>query len=223
MKVLSFNVGIWTRNLSKNDYYWVDRAKAMRNMINDVKPDVICTQELIFPMTTYIPKPYKKAGTGISHHIYINTDTVKVKSHKFLYNIDYAYIEYKGHNKCIINVHSHWDVDKITKNVEQINEIAEKAFNDGYGDIVCCGDFNNSIDMLEHLSVKINLINVRQYLDLDVIDTFNHFYKESHAEIDFVYVSDANKIKSFKVVEAADTKYGVDKMSDHLPLLYIQK
>ena len=223
MKVLSFNVGIWTRNTSKEDYFWKSRANAMNKMISDIEPDVICMQELIWPMTNYIPNNYKKAGLGVSHHIYINKKTVSVKCHKFLYNIDYAYIEYKNEKKCIINVHSHWDVDKITKNINQINDIVSKAIEDGYNDIICCGDFNNDLDTLNNLSVKINLINVRDYLNLPKENTFIHFYKDSASEIDFFYINNTKRISSFRIVKEADTNYGVNRMSDHLPILYVEK
>lgn len=46
--------------------------EAMERMIEDVNPDIICFQELMYPATRYVPRGYRRVSwMNISHPIYV--------------------------------------------------------------------------------------------------------------------------------------------------------
>ena len=58
--ILSFNVREWSRDTDKEkETFWKNRMEAMKKMIEEVSPDVICFQELMPPATRYVPDGYK--------------------------------------------------------------------------------------------------------------------------------------------------------------------
>ena len=53
----------------------------MERMIEDVNPDVICFQEMLFPATRYVPDGYKRvSGLNVSHPIFVRKG-LKVNAH----------------------------------------------------------------------------------------------------------------------------------------------
>ncbi|MBR4818418.1 MAG: hypothetical protein IKZ72_07280, partial [Bacteroidales bacterium] len=82
LRVLSFNVREWTRDRDESgEYFWRRRMEAMRRMIEDVDPDVICLQEVLPPAGNFVPDGYRRVGVGVSHPIYVR-DTMKASRRK---------------------------------------------------------------------------------------------------------------------------------------------
>ena len=216
LTIMSFNAGIWTRNICKNKpFYWVERMKAMKRMIEKEKPDIICFQEMLFPATTYIPKDYKSAGLSITHPIYYRKDlNIKPYGHKFLYNMDRVLFDINGKTFQIISVHSHWDIEKITKNCRQIQDFVD---NGKEYHTVACGDFNNTLYDIEKINV-LKMKSSRAVLGIgEDVDTFIHFYKpnESHAAIDHFFQENTKSVSYHMISD----NYGCDRMSDHFPII----
>ena len=201
MKILSFNARVWTRDTKSDEggRYWKNRMRKMRDMINDLQPDVICFQELMFPANLYIPKNYKRINISFQHPIYVPKN-IKTKKHKFRIHMDAVTI---NDIIRIICVHSHWNQKILKRNCEQI----EKDFtHSGARFAVACGDFNNS----KH---AINLDGFKRIPFENETDTFINWNRPqaSHGIIDhfFVFGLDGEA----RIV----TEYGV--ISDHFPIL----
>lgn len=142
IQVMSFNVGIWTRNCKKEDKtYWRDRMSRIRDFLNTTHPDIICFQELWWPATRYIPKSYKKVPfTGPHHPIYVAKDSgLKFGKGHFRFRWSWADV---GSIR-IFSIHSHWN-DRIFKR----NCAAWKKVYEGANASIMAGDFNKPIDQI---------------------------------------------------------------------------
>ena len=197
IKVISFNVRIWTRDLdSASIKYWKHRMEKMKQMLIDYNPDVILFQELMFPVNFYIPKGYKRVGLSIQHPIYIKKN-LKYKKHKIKIHLDSSLININNKWIKFINVHSHWNRNILIKNCNQI----EKQF---FYNMIIGGDFNNS-----YVDIPLRLSHVE--LNENTFINFNR-PTESYGIIDhFYYHGDLKLIKS-EVVK----QYG--RISDHYPI-----
>lgn len=201
MKILSFNVRVWTRDTAPEDggRYWKNRMKKMKDMIIDLDPDIICFQELMFPATLYVPKGYKRVNVSIQHPIYIKKG-MTASNHIFKIHMDAATIN--GSYR-VISVHSHWNQNILKRNEEQIRELSK-----GYDKVIACGDFNNDeqqIGLYPHLE-RVPMIEEK--------DTFVNFNRptESHGIIDHFYVRGLEN-------PSACVLYEYGKVSDHYPIL----
>jgi len=205
MKILSFNVRVWTRDTKSEDggRYWKNRMKKMRDMINDLHPDIICFQELMFPANCYVPKDYKRVNISINHPIYVHK-SIPTKNHKFKIHLDAVTVY---NTVRIIDVHSHWNQDIIKKNCEQIKEDFRHS---GNNFCIVCGDFNNTPD-------TIYLDGFKRIPFEEEKDTFINWNRpeESHGIIDHFYVF------GFDGTAKVITEYG--KISDHYPILFDAK
>ena len=218
MKIMSFNAREWSRDIKKSSpYYWKKRMEAMKKMIADNNPDVICFQELSFPACNYIPKGYKRVGLMINHPIYVRKDTTtKNNSWGIHYSKTNVYLD-ASHSVRVINVHSHWNENVIKKTMEDIhNEFSESTKHP----VIACGDFNNFIEQIDEIcenSFGEKYTCVREYLKMKKEDTFQNFTKESsHGEIDFFFTTHNYLSVDFKIIKNG---YGVDKISDHYPIV----
>lgn len=206
MKILTFNVRVWTRDTDKSSpYFWIERAKAMNRMIHDLDPDVICFQELSFPMSLAVPVGYKRCGISISHHIYVRKG-IKTKSPKF--RIFWNSVDLKEAGIRVFCIHGKW-TDKV--NAKMSKEVLGRIDRPS----IACGDFNMNIDDLEKYGFDRNK-SARVILGHDSKDTFQNFTKEyQHDEIDHFYMFGVEP-KSYQII---DDNYGVEKLSDHKPIL----
>lgn len=216
MKILTFNVRQWSRDLNKNkDGYWKDRAEEIRKLIEQKDPDVILFQEMTFPMTRYIPDGYKRVTClSISHHIYCKKDYI-VKSHEWHIHWCRVCITKKGQNILdadhfnIFSVHSHWD-EKIYKRVaEQI-----KSFNYSSNSYIniAGGDWNVFPNVMEPLLSPYKLVKTGKV-------TFTNWEKsEQFGELDYFAINSLNDLKKkYDVnIEMIDTK---PFTSDHNPVM----
>ena len=123
MRIMTFNVGIWTRNRKKSDcFYWRSRMQAMYRMILAQEPDVICFQELWFPASRYIPKHYRKVfGTGLEHPIYVRKG---IKAGLGLWCIHWSMARIEGIR--IFSIHGHWNKQKKERLCNTVRKIYSK-------------------------------------------------------------------------------------------------
>lgn len=206
-KIMSFNVREWPRDLkTSSPYYWRKRVDAIRRCIDSEKPDIICLQEALYPMDSMILKGsnYKKAGFGVHHCTLVRKD-FNYSDSKFLIHLNGVSINRMFQ---VINVHSHWDEDILTKNCNQVMQYTKMP-------CIACGDWNNGLPAIKsHIN---NMESAREILDLPMEETFQNFEKEnSHGELDHFMVTPGIKPISYKVI---NYNYGVLSMSDHRPIV----
>ena len=205
LRILSFNVRTWTRDRdADSDVFWRTRMAAMERMIEDLDPDVLCFQEMLFPATRYVPDGYRRVGAlNISHPIFVRKG-LRVRDTGLAMRWQACTVE----GVRIINVHSSWDSEITQRTVEQVN--AQLTGRD-----VACGDWNVGLASLQNAGLQME--SVRVLLGLPEEDTFANFKRpaESHGPIDHFFVRGLAPL-SYRLV--TDT-YGCTKMSDHYPLL----
>lgn len=205
MKIMSFNIRQWTRDKdSETDSYWRNRMEAMKMMLLSNNPDIICFQEFLAPVGKYVPDKYKRVGISVSHPIYIRKN-LEAKKHRFA--IFWEACTVSGIR--IINVHTRWE-DNILQNT--INHVNKQLT----GCDIACGDWNNSLSEIKKRGLKMS--SARQLLGIQEVDTFVNFKKpESHGAIDHFFV---NGIRPYGY-EMITCGYGVDRISDHNPIILI--
>lgn len=205
LRILSFNVRTWTRDLdSDSEVYWRKRMAAMERMIEDVDPDVLCFQEMLFPATRYVPRGYRRVSAlNISHPIFVRKG-LGVSDHSLAMRWEACTVE----GVRIINVHSSWDKEVTERTVEQVN--AQLT-----GCTVACGDWNVRLAALQ--SAGLQLQSARVLLGLPEEDTFANFTRpqESHGPIDHFFLCGLTPLRYRLITDS----YGSAKMSDHYPLL----
>lgn len=205
LRVLSFNVRTWTRDRdSRSEVFWRTRMAAMERMIEELDPDVLCFQEMLFPATTYVPDGYKRVGVvNISHPIFIRKSLEAKDSDTA---VRWSACTVNGVR--IINVHSSWDGEITQRTVEQVN--AQLT-----GCDVACGDWNVRLAALQKAGLE--MVSARVLLDVPEDDTFANFTRpqESHGPIDHFFVRGLTPV-SYQLIKDS---YGCLKMSDHYPLL----
>lgn len=199
MKILSLNVRVWTRDIKHGPNNWITRMKNIRWLINYLRPDILCFQELSFPANLFIPNDYKRINISFSHPIYVHK-RVRVSNHKFKVFFDAVTIY---DTVRIINVHSRWESEIIEKTCKQIT----KDFQDsGKHFAIICGDFNNPKEC-----IKLDWANRVPFNE--EVDTFINWNRpeESHGVIDHFYTV------GFDGEAEVITDYGI--VSDHFPIL----
>lgn len=206
MKVLSFNVGIWSRNWKKSDpFFWKDRMRLMKDLLSAEQPDVICFQELWFPATLYIPRGYRKVcGSGLEHPIYVRKG-LKARLGKF--RIHWSAAEINGVK--IVSTHGHWNEDitiKLCKDLEGYVRPGEKA--------LLVGDWNvTPDDLFKHLDKRFT--NVREYMGLPSEDTYIHFHDHTRrGELDFFVSQNIDKMSDYRIIPSPEQL----RISDHHPI-----
>ena len=208
LRVLSFNVRTWTRDLdSGSDVFWRTRMEAMERMIEDLDPDILCFQEMLFPATRYVPDGYRRVsgGVNISHPIFVRKG-VKWQDHEVAVRWEACTVE----GVRIINVHSSWDGEITARTVEQVNEQltdCEMA--------VACGAWNVRLAALQKAGLQME--SARELLGVPEDDTFANFTRpqESHGPIDHFFVAGLQAV-SYRMIT---DPYGCSKMSDHFPIV----
>lgn len=205
LKILSFNVRTWTRDRDPgSEVFWRTRMAAMERMIEDVDPDIICFQELLFPATNYVPHGYKRApGINVSHPIYIRKSLTFKK-----YTLEARWEACTVAGIRIINVHTHWNRDILLRTVAQVN--AQLT-----GCDLACGDWNNELAILQEAGLRMQ--SARVLLGVPETDTFFNFTRptESHGPIDHFFIQGLTPL-SYRMVTDA---YGCAKISDHYPIV----
>lgn len=184
MKILSLNVRQWSRDLnSKAPTYWRKRAKAIKELIEREKPDIILFQELTVPMKWHVlPKGYKRATRfSISHHIYC-TNSYLVKEREWHLHWCRALLYNKWSSGItafnIFSVHSHWDRKIYTKVSEQILS-NYKENRSSYIITIAGGDWNVDPEVMERRLRPLTLCRTHE-------ETFQNWTKpESHGELDY--------------------------------------
>lgn len=207
LRVLSFNVRTWTRDLDAgSDVFWRTRMEAMERMIEDLGPDVLCFQEMLFPATRYVPDGYRRVsgGVNISHPIFVRRG-VKWQDHDVAVRWEACTVD----GIRIINVHSSWDGEITARTVEQVNEQltdCEMA--------VACGDWNVRLAALQKAGLQME--SARVLLGIPEDDTFANFTRpESHGPIDHFFIRGLEAV-SYRMIT---DPYGCSKMSDHYPIV----
>lgn len=211
MRILSFNVRQWTRDIDcKSPYYWKTRMTAMKKMIEDKNPDIICFQEMMVPAECYIPDSYKRVNVSVSHPIYIRK-AYKAVNHKFMVHQECATIKTAERTVQVINVHSHWDKDILKKNlrsIEKMMDLSEKN--------VICGDFNNSLmDIKAYGGIKYAR-SAREMMGIGEDEyTFENFTNDQKFVIDHFFIRNIKPLN----YELIKDGYGAERISDHYPIL----
>lgn len=203
LRVLSFNIREWTRDRDESgENYWRKRMEAMRRMMEDVDPDVICLQEVLPPAGSYVPDGYHRVGIGVSHPIYVR-DGLKASRHTFA--IFWEACTVSGIR--IVNVHSRWEREIVERTVRQVNGQLT-------GRDIACGDWNTGLRSIE--SAGLRMQSARTLLGAPETDTFANFTKsESHGAIDHFFVNGITPV-SYRMLTDG---YGVSRISDHWPIL----
>ena len=205
LRILSFNVRTWTRDRDADSgVFWRTRMEAMERMIEDVDPDVLCFQEMLFPATRYVPNGYRRIGAvNISHPIYVRKG-LQVRNTELAIRWQACTVE----GVRIINVLASWDADITQRTVEQVN--AQLT-----GCDVACGDWNVRLASLQKAGLQME--SARMLLGVPEDDTFANFKRpaESHGPIDHFFVRGSTPL-SYRMITDG---YGCSKMSDHYPIL----
>ena len=208
LRVLSFNVRTWTRDLdADSDVFWRTRMEAMERMIEDLDPDILCFQEMLFPATRYVPDGYKRVsgGVNISHPIFVRKG-VKWQDHEVAVRWEACTVE----GVRIINVHSSWDGEITARTVEQVNaQLTDCEM------ALACGDWNVRLAALQKAGLQME--SARVLLGVPEDDTFANFTRpqESHGPIDHFFVAGLQAV-SYRMIT---DPYGCSKMSDHFPIV----
>ena len=200
MKVISFNVRQWSRDIKKSELgYWKKRARAIRDWLTIANPDLIFFQELTYPMTCCVPAGYKKAtGCSVSHHIYCK-EGYKVLNHEWHMRWCRALIETPQGTVNAFSIHTHWD-EKIYR--KTCTEITSKL--EGGALNIAGGDWNNEPDAIRPLVQPMMLLRTGQ-------NTFKNWETGKEAEIDFFAIW---PYKASKCAAFPDFGY----FSDHKPI-----
>lgn len=207
IKIMTFNAGIWTRNRKKTDkFYWKDRMKAMHKMLLEQSPDVICFQELWFPMNLYIPKEYHKVfGTGLEHPLYVKKG-LKVKRRKFRIFWSMATVE----GLPIYSVHGNWDPKLYNK---ILLSLQKERYNVGAS--VFAGDFNMEYSDIHNSPFYFGR-SVRVSLNEPKRDTYIHFRNpDRRGELDHVFYWGCVPYLYY-IIPDKDIR-----ISDHLPIMVV--
>lgn len=202
MRILSLNCRNWNRDKSSDSaHFWKQRALSMNWMIDELEPDVICFQEMIFPMTRYIPSGYRKVGFSVSHHIYVKKG-LKTSGWKFRVFWQCCMVE----DIKVFCVHGRWEPKGVSRLCgDIISEVEGKA--------VAMGDFNVGLTQLYTRGMPDS---ARVKLGMAQQDTFQNFDRpESRGEIDHAFLWGITP-KSFRVITYG---YGAGRISDHYPIL----
>ena len=227
LKILSFNVRQWTRDVDAGSAtFWRTRMEAMRRMIDDVDPDVICLQEFMAPVGRYIPDGYRRVGATVSHPIFVRKG-LETSGHAASIFWDACMVG----DVEVINVHSRWESEVIERTVAAVNgrvaALAKAAARAAGGvaapapRVVACGDFNCSLATLRKHG--LTMASAREVLGVPEVDTFANFTKaSSHGAIDHFFVSGVMPVTYRMVTEpygaAPEGASGTFKMSDHFPI-----
>lgn len=205
MKIMTFNVRIWTRDTdSSANTFWKKRMARMEELISRENPDVICFQEMMFPATCYIPSGYKRVGISAHHSIFIKKNNgIKTRNHKF--KIFYEYVDItipKYPEFRLFNIHTRWE-----------DNIAARTFTGVTEDMKChkcilCGDFNAELEDARRNGLVGT--SVREDLGIEKKDTFQNYTKEyQHGELDhFIVYNIWGLPSSYKIASDYD-------VSDH--------
>ena len=205
MKIMTFNVRIWTRDTdSSANTYWKKRMARMEELISRENPDIICFQEMMFPATCYIPSGYKRVGISAHHSIFIKKNAgIKTRNHKFKIFYEYVDMDIQGFGEFkLFNVHPRWEENLAQKTFADLNnDIGD------YRKCIVCGDFNANLEDAR----KNGLVgtSVREALGIEKKDTFQNYTKEyQHDEIDHFILNRMPLPKSYKIASDYD-------VSDH--------
>lgn len=194
MKVMSLNCRVWTRDTGRRSpRHWRRRMERIRRFIIDEAPDVLCLQELSFPMNLWIPKGYRRVGLSASHHIYVRKG---VKARPLWFAVHHNAAEVDGIR--IINVHGTWRkcMDKVW---ERLRKESRRL------PCLIAGDFNHrSGTVADRLGART--------LDTGDAVTFRRNFTGSSGSVDHC-VSFGLPWVSCRVVRDSFM------MSDHLPLV----
>lgn len=207
MKILTLNARNWGRDKDKSSpYYWKTRMKAMKRMLQDIDPDIICFQEMVFPATLYIPRCYRKVRPSFFHPIYIKKG-LKTRDHSFKRYLEkvevFAYQDWW----LVINVHSSWEQSVHNKVMEQVQIWMNKA-RAWYSNCIACGDFNNPPVPSEELMLIETTPPGRE--------TFCNFDTGKGARIDYFLSA---QIQGDERAFVITNGYGAERISDHYPVL----
>lgn len=157
MKVLTYNVRQWYRDLDRNkETYWKARQAAIRKQISDYGPDVICVQEMMWPMRC-IPKGYKRATCpSFSHHIYYNPDIYRlINSEWHLHWCRALFADSEGNEYNVFCVHSHWKEGALESLSRDIwGKVKFGAVN------IVGGDFNAEPAMVARVFAPMQLYHI---------------------------------------------------------------
>lgn len=231
--IMSFNIRAdHPRDIEHN---WIHRKEAILKMIEDIKPAIICMQEVQPHMFKYLVNALSNTYGNISRMrtsskeinksfkwfegglvIFYDKskyDVVNCKLHTFLgtngklhpFNYLDALFLDKDETCMKLVINNHMS---LTKNIRErdIEILKTILYNNSYL-AYACGDFNCSSKSAEFKSLN------EYYITSDRERTFNHF-DDTYAIID--YIISNTKISGYKVI---NQNYGVPYISDHYPII----
>lgn len=142
MKVISYNIRSWYRDIKAGPRNWRLRAADIKALLTKEQPDVILLQEALPPMTAKcIPEGYTKAsGCSISHHIFIRNGFAEIEGKEW--HIHWTMARLRLHDATrwdVVSVHGHWDEGKTARLADDLNALIKS---NAWG-ILIGGDWNN--------------------------------------------------------------------------------
>lgn len=205
MKILTYNVRSFYRDLKKDERNWKLRAADICTLIARENPDIILLQEALEPMTSKcIPAGYFKAsGCSISHHIFIKKGFAEVEGHSWHLHYSEARIRTADARRfAVVSVHSTW---KEKANKDTCEAIFKLSRNKQYA-LIAGGDWNNEPN-----------VEYNELFPLKIVDTggqtFRNWEKGTTANLDFFALSRGAQA----VARLAHN--GSFALSDHLPVV----
>lgn len=141
MKILTYNVRSWYRDIKAGPLNWKNRAECIRAVIEREAPDVLLLQEAIFPMTNRcVPEGYYKASRGsISHHVFVRRGYAEVVKREW--HIHWTRVRLRLANASrwdVVSVHGHWDKGKALRLANDLKDIHGNG-----ASLIAGGDWNN--------------------------------------------------------------------------------
>lgn len=209
MKLLSYNIRVWWRDLKRVPYtYWRNRMRAIREMIEQERPDILCLQEAWFPATLFIPKQYRRAGFSLGHKIYIRKGSpVRKVKHRWRLHYDFAVLKVQGYYYLsVASVHSHWKQSILERNCRNLMSKVAKFRTISS---ILVGDWNNPPCGVEsYLDKSFSAKDAHGY-------SFENWDTGVRALLDIAYTRGLINAKA----EYGDFVYNGALCSDHKPLI----
>ena len=204
MRVLSLNCRQWFRDTKRSQpTYWKKRAIAISDLIRRENPDVILFQEMIFPMTLFIPREYKRATWfSVSHHVYCKRE-FRVLRREWHMHWAKAIIMKPDYLYCtaFYSVHSHWD-RKVYKKVS--DQLVKDSTADGAPHrTIMGGDWNTEPESMLRLMRPLKL-------RCTGLLTFQNWTKpESRGELDYFAVNGVTTEGATRLTDFVSDHYAV--------------
>ena len=203
MKILTYNVRSWYRDIKPGRRNWKRRAARIKEAIEAYGPDVLLLQEAIWPMTyKCIPEGYVKAsGCSISHHVFVKEGFAEVEANEWHIHWTRARLRLPDASRYeMVSVHGRWEEAKIKRLAQDLKAIPLNG-----AKLIAGGDWN--VDANE-IRTELFPIEVRSRNSI----TFRNWKTGKAARLDYFAGSDMGECQPSRLITASG-----DIDSDHYP------